>query len=108
MPSRVSERRKKARELFRRRVRRALDQAEEAFEGQYTEELEGLLGLSRAEINAISPGVTGFETYDRLIAVVKEASRVNLAQADLVNRIRGLGDLAVSIAKRVPSLGTLL
>ncbi len=108
MPSRESEQRMDARELFRRRVRRALDEADEAFRGQYAEELKGLLGLSEAEIDAISPGTTDLETYDRLIAVVREASRVNLAQADLVARIRGLGDLAVGIARRVPALGALL
>ena len=40
--------------------------------------------------------------------VVKEASRVNLEQAELVNRIKSLGDVAVSIAKKVPTLAAML
>lgn len=103
MPSDAEERRR-ARQRYRNRVRRALDQADEAFRGEYSKELNELLGLSREEIDAISPGVTDLETYERLMVVVREASRVNLAQAELVNRIRELGSVAVSIARMVPSL----
>jgi hypothetical protein len=97
-----------ARDLFRRRVRTAFDNADDAFRGQYAEEIEGLLGLSKQEIDAITPGDADLQAYDRLITVVKEASRVNLAQAELRNRIRELGDIAVSIAKKVPKLAALV
>ncbi len=108
MPNSRDEEKRKARERFRRRVRRSLDNADQAFRGEYSAEIDALLGLSRAEIDAISPGVTDLRTYDELIAVVKEASRVNLAQADLANRIRSMGELAVAIAKKVPSLSSIL
>lgn len=78
-----------------------------AFEGQYREEIEGLLGLSREELDQITPDTTDLETYDQLITVVKEASAANIAQAELKNRIMELGKIAVSIAKHVPKLAAL-
>ncbi len=98
----------KARALFRKRVKAAMARADEAFRGQYAEEIDGLLGLSRDEIDAITPDSTDLQTYNRLIAVVKEASRVNLQQAELINRIKAMGDVAVKIAAKVPRLAGLL
>jgi hypothetical protein len=40
--------------------------------------------------------------------VVKEASRVNLAQGQLKRQIFKLGALGLTIAKRVPSLAAIL
>jgi hypothetical protein len=82
-----------------------LRQGREAFRGKYALELDELAGLSRAEIDAITPGITDLQKYDELITVVKEASRVNLAQAQLKQQIERLGSVAVSIARHVPSLG---
>ncbi len=96
-----------ARERYRRRVRQAMKRADEAFRGEYADEINGLLGLSRTELDQLTPDATDLETYDRLIEVVKEASRVNVEQAELVNRIETLGDLAVRIAKKVPSLALM-
>ena len=78
-----------------------------AFEGQYREEIEGLLGLSREELDKITPDTTDLEIYDQLITVVKEASAANIAQAELKSRIMELGEVAISIAKRVPKLAAL-
>lgn len=96
-----------ARERYRRRVREAMKRADEAFRGEYADEINGLLGLSRTELDQLTPDTTDLETYDRLIEVVKEASRVNVEQAELVNRIEALGDLAVRIARKVPSLALM-
>lgn len=46
--------------------------------------------------------------YERLIALVKEATQQNLGQAALVGRIKELGDVAIRIARRVPSLASLI
>jgi hypothetical protein len=100
--------RRRAREAYRRRVRQAIRAADEAFQGEYAAELSQLLGLSRDEIDAISPGAADLETYHRLIAVVTEASRANVAQAELSGRIRELGEVAVSIARKIPSLAAIL
>lgn len=78
-----------------------------AFEGQYREEIEGLLGLSREELDRITPDKSDLEIYDQLITVVKEASAANIAQAELKTQIMELGEVAVSIAKRVSKLAVL-
>lgn len=84
-----------------------LERGREAFKGKYKEELDELAGLSRAEIDAITPDMTDLQKYDELITVVKEASRVNLTQAQLKQNINKLGVVAIKIAKRVPSLAGL-
>jgi len=99
--------RSKARELYRKRVNEAMKRADEAFRGEYAELINDLLGLSREEIDQITPDTTDLLTYDQLIEVVKEASRVNLKQAELVKGIEEMGEVAISIAKKVPSLAAL-
>ena len=98
----------RARALFRSRVQAALDRADQAFQGQYATEIADLLALSEADIRGVSPAPTAMEDYNKLISVVKEASRVNVAQAELKQRIQGLGNVAVGIARRVPTLAALL
>jgi hypothetical protein len=95
-------------EAFEDDLDKTIRRGREAFSGKYSKELNDLAGLSRSEIDAMAPGITDLQKYDELIAVVKEASRVNLAQAELRNQIQKLGDIAVSIAKRVPSLAAIL
>ena len=75
-----------------------------AFEGKYKDQIEALLGLSREEIDKLTPDTTDLEAYDQLMIVVKNASERNLAVADLKNRIQKLGSLAVKIAERIPGL----
>ena len=96
-------------EEYRRRLRERLRRNREAFEGAYKDQLDGLSGLSREEVDRITPNdVTDLETYNELIEIVKEASASNLEQAELVTQIKELGEVAVNIAKRVPSLAALL
>lgn len=94
-------------EAYRKKLQERAKANRLAFEGQYREEIEGLLGLSREELDQITPDTTDLETYDQLITVVKEASAANIAQAELKNRIMELGKIAVSIAKHVPKLAAL-
>ncbi|MBD3220807.1 hypothetical protein GF314_06155 [bacterium] len=107
MPNDREERRRRARALFRRRVRDALERADEAFKGKYRDAIDELSGLSRAEIDAITPGTTDLRVYAELMEIVKEASRVNLAQAELRARIEELGEVAVAIARKAPRLASL-
>jgi hypothetical protein len=95
-------------EEFKRRLKSLLKESGEAFDGKYRNELSALAGLSRAEIDTIAPGITDLQVYDSLIVVVKEASRVNLAQAELAVQIARLGDIAIAIAKKIPTLAALL
>ncbi|MGK9475512.1 hypothetical protein [Melioribacter sp. OK-6-Me] len=92
---------------FRKRVRIKIRESREAFEGKYKEELEELLGLSKSEIKQILPDTTDMQIYEQLIAVVREASRINLSQAELKKNIEELGKAAVELSKKIPSLAKL-
>lgn len=85
-----------------------LANSRKAFEGKYKDELNALAGLSKDEIDSITLDTTDLQKYDELITVVKEASRVNLEQAALKAQILKLGDVAVTIAGRIPSLAAVL
>lgn len=89
-----------ARRLFRQRARTAMKNADAAFKGQYSQEIKELLSLSKEQIDSITPDTTDLQVYDQLISIVKEASRTNVEQAELITRIRQLGGVAVSIAKK--------
>lgn len=93
---------------FREVLQSQLQQSRAAFQGRYKDELNSLLGLSKEEIDRITPDTTDLETYQALIDTIKEASSANISQAELKNRIEELGSVAVSIAKRIPSLGALI
>jgi len=91
-------------EEFKARLQKKMRENREAFEGTYKVEIASLMGLSKSEIDSITPDTTDIEIYDKLITLVKEASRANLSQAELKQRIEELGVIAVKIAEKVPSL----
>lgn len=88
-------------EEFDKAVQDALDRNKAALMGSYSKQLGDLLKLSDAQLSAIIPDVSKTETYNNLISVVKEASRANVAQADLVKKVSVLGQDALKIAKLV-------
>jgi hypothetical protein len=92
---------------MRRELRAIIKKNRDVFEGKYAEEISGLLGLSREEIDAITPDATDLATYDLLIEVVKDASKKNLSQAELKARLKELGGVALDIAKKVGPLAGL-
>jgi hypothetical protein len=94
-------------EAFKKALDEDLKQNEAVFKGKYSEQLQELLGLTDGEIKEVCPGAQSAQDYDRLIAVVREASRSNLSQADLTNQIEALGANAVKIAKLVGGLAAL-
>jgi hypothetical protein len=94
-------------EAFKKALDEDLKQNETVFKGKYSEQLQELLGLTDAEIKEVCPGAQAAQDYDKLIAVVREASRSNLSQADLANQIKALGANAVQIAKLVGGLAAL-
>jgi hypothetical protein len=83
-------------------------EADAAFDGIYKEELNELSGLSREEIDSVTPDTEDRRVYDKLIIVVKQASKQNLSKAELIGEIKELGLVAVKIAKKVPSLAALI
>jgi hypothetical protein len=92
---------------FERDVARAIKESHDAFVGIYRDEINDLAGLSKAEIDEIVPGTADLEAYDTLMAVVKAASRRNVATAELKGHIESLGEVAVTIARKVPRLARL-
>lgn len=103
----MATRRSDAKEKMRLELKAIIKKNHDAFQGEFAEEIDGLLGLSREEIDAITPDATDLATYATLIEVVKDASRKNVSQASLKARIRELGDVAIDIAKKVPTLARL-
>jgi hypothetical protein len=81
--------------------------ADVAFSGKYAAELKQLKGLSKEEINAIVPVSNSAQTYQELIEVIEKASNDNIAQAQLISKIKSLGASAIKIAKKIPSLAML-
>lgn len=95
------------REQRRERLRRLAQKADESFNGKYKEALDQLTGLSKDEINSVTPDTEDSRTYSVLLKVVEEASRQNLTQAELIDDIKELGDVAIKIAKKIPKLASL-
>jgi hypothetical protein len=93
---------------YRQKLRERAEHNRKAFDGQYSEEITSLLGLSIVEIDQITADTTDIKIYDQLITIVKEASSANIKQAELRTSIMELGEVAVSIANRVPKLAALL
>lgn len=87
---------------------RAADRAERALEGRYADIYRGLRNLTPDEIDDITPDTRDQKEYERLMALVQEASAHNMDQARLVERIHALGDTATRIARRVPGLAGLV
>jgi len=84
------------------------EEADAAFSGDYKNQLNDLLGLSRSDIEEATPdGITDMRVYSKLIDVVKQASKDNISQANLITNIKSLGEIAVKIAKKAPELAAL-
>ena len=92
---------------FEKEFDKALDEADAEFNAKYADELEGLKGLSPDDLRAITPEATG-EDVERLIETVQAAAARNESNAALADRIRGLGEVVVSLAKKTPSLAAIL
>jgi uncharacterized iron-regulated protein len=78
----------------------AADETDEALKA----ELNKLKAMTRTDLENLRPRVTDQETYDKLIAVVKEATEKNEDISQLVTRVKSLGNAAVSLAKKIPGL----
>lgn len=90
-------------EEFRKILKKSLAENRIKFQGTYKDQINELLGLSREEIDKITPDTTDLEIYDQLITVVKEASSANIKQAELKAHIEELGAIAVEISKKASS-----
>lgn len=89
-------------------VNRKVNDAIATWHGSYSQIYRELRNLSPEEIDDITPDITDQQEYERLIAIVQEASKRNMSQAELAERIRTLSETAQKIVKMVPSLAMLL
>lgn len=89
------------------RFTKSFADADTAFNGQYLKELEQLKGLTDAEIASVLPNTTNIDIYEKLIEVVDNASKKNMEQAELVSKIKNLGNVAVKLANKIPGLAVL-
>lgn len=81
--------------------------AVESSTGEYARAVRELVKLSeQANAAGMIAGVDE-ATYAQLVAAVEAASASNLSQAELKNRIVGLGEAAVGIAKRIKGLAAI-
>jgi len=92
---------------FQDDLQQQLSKSSTAFNVVYKAALSDLAALSINDLKAVLPDVADTQKYDELIAVVNDASKTNLAQAQLKDQIQKLGAVAVEIAKKVPSLAML-
>lgn len=83
------------------------NEADDAFNSGYKKELDALKGLSEEEICSVIPKTADQKIYSTLIQVVEKASKDNLSQAQLIENIKDLGEVAVQLAKKVPQLALL-
>ena len=90
------------------RFTKLFEEADQAFDGLYKDELDGLVGLSKEEVDSVTPGTADLRVYSVLIKVVEQASRDNITQAQLLTNIKELGDIAIKVVKKVPQFATLL
>ncbi|WP_394692385.1 hypothetical protein [Hyphobacterium sp.] len=85
-------------------IDRAAERAEATLNGRFASIYRELRGLSPEDINDITPDTSDQKEYEKLMALVQEATQRNLSQAQLVDRIRQLGNTAVTIAKKTNNL----
>lgn len=93
---------------FKQRLAQRAKQNRDAFNGLYKNEIDKLHGLSKEEIDSLTPDNTDMEIYAQLIEVVKEASATNETQAALKEQVLELGEIAIEIAKKIPSLASII
>ena len=83
-------------------------EADEAFDSKYQKEMNELKGFSDEELAVLTPDTTSKDVYLALIKLVSQASKENLAQANLIDRIKEMGGIAINIAKKIPSFAKFL
>lgn len=90
------------------RFRKSAEKANAKFFNQYGDTIKKLQGISDEDLNKLIPDTADRKIYDDLVKVVQEAETKNLQQAALVDNIKKLGNVALSIARNVPSLAAIL
>lgn len=92
------------RERIKREMQEAAERARAGTDELLEDELTALLNATTTDLEALRPQVADKETYDQLIAVVKEATQRNEDIAQLGSRIKNLGQAAVKTLSDVAAL----
>ncbi|WP_017733778.1 hypothetical protein [Nafulsella turpanensis] len=95
-------------ESFEEKMKRRAAENRQKFTGKYGEQIKELQALSPEELERITPTGTDKAVYDQLIAAVEEASVQNLSQAELKQKVEALGNTAIEIARKIPSLASIV
>ena len=80
------------------------DKADKSFDNIYGNALSQLKGMSPAELAQVTPDTTSKEVYNKLVAVVEEAARKNLSQAEFVDKVKQLGANVKNIVAKIPAI----
>jgi hypothetical protein len=75
--------------------------------GSYAEAVQELNDMASQATSAGAIATGDAQAYAQLLAVVQAAASSNLSQAELKDRITGLGDAAVRIARRIQGLASI-
>lgn len=86
----------------------AADRAERTLDGRFGAVYRELRNLSPEAVDDITPDTSDQREYERLMTLVQQATDQNMDQAQLVERIREMGDVATKIARRVASLSDIV
>jgi DNA anti-recombination protein RmuC len=78
----------------------AVKETDEALKKQ----LDNLKAMLKTDVEKLRPATTDQETYDKLIAVVKEATEHNENIGQIVTRLKGLAQGATALAKKILTL----
>jgi len=82
-------------------------ESDEALDCRYQCELDELTDLLKKELSRLTPNKTNETVYAALIALVAQASKENLDQTQLIDRIKEMGEIAIELAMKVPGFATL-
>lgn len=86
----------------------AFEDADAEFKKKYQKAIDELKGLSQEELDGIAPTTADKQAYELLIATVKDATEHNIALAEFRNRIKKLGQTALKIVDKIPSLKDII
>lgn len=75
--------------------------------GAYADAVQELSSMANQATTAGAIPLGDAQVYAQLLAVVQQAGAANLSQAQLKDRITGLGDAAVRIARRIQGLAAI-
>ncbi len=87
------------REKKKERLKKISRESREKADAALSEELQALKEATDTKLEELRPRVTDEATYDKLIAEVKEATARNESLAQLKERVKKLGPVALCVLK---------